>query len=152
MIGALFSYAGWSYTSYIAGEIKDPRRSMPISIVLGLGLVLVVYLATNLAYLKTLPFATLQHSTLVASDVMQRVIGPRGAGLIAAAVMISTFGAINAVTLIYPRIAFAMARDRMFFPALSRVHPRFKTPGNAIVVQGSDRRHRSRSRVDSSAS
>jgi APA family basic amino acid/polyamine antiporter len=136
MIGALFSYAGWSYTSYVAGEMKNPRRNIPLSIILGMGIVLVVYLAANLAYLKALPFGELQRSTLVASDVMQRVLGPRGAGLIAAAVMISTFGAINAVTLIYPRIAFAMARDGYFFHALSKVHPRFRTPGNAILVQG----------------
>jgi APA family basic amino acid/polyamine antiporter len=136
MIGALFSYSGWSYTSYVAGEMKNPRRNIPLSIILGMGIVLVVYLGVNVAYLKTLPFADLQRSTLVASDVMQRVLGPKGAGFVAAAVMVSTFGAVNAVTLIYPRIALAMARDGYFFRSLSMVHPRFRTPGNAILVQG----------------
>ena len=136
MIGALFSYAGWSYTSYVAGEIDNPRRNLPLSIIVGMVVVLAAYLTVNVAYMKVLPFAELQQSALVASDAMQRVIGPRSAGLIAAAVMVSTIGALNAVTLVYARIAFAMAGDGLFFRRLSKVHPRYRTPANAIVVQG----------------
>jgi APA family basic amino acid/polyamine antiporter len=136
MIGALFSYAGWSYTSYVAGEIENPRRNLPLSIILGMVIVLAIYLAVNVAYMKVLPFADLQQSALVASDAMQRVIGPRSAGLIAAAVMVSTIGALNAVTLAYARIAYAMANDGLFFRRLSTVHPRYQTPANAIIVQG----------------
>jgi APA family basic amino acid/polyamine antiporter len=136
MIGALFSYAGWSYTSYVAGEIDNPRRNLPLSIILGMVVVLAAYLAVNVAYMKVLPFAELQQSALVASDAMQRVIGPGSAGLIAAAVMVSTIGALNAVTLAYARIGFAMARDGLFFERLRRVHPRYHTPAEAIVVLG----------------
>jgi APA family basic amino acid/polyamine antiporter len=135
MIGALFSYAGWSYTSYIAGEIDNPRRNLPLSIILGMAVVMVVYLAVNVAYMKALPFATLESSSLVAADAMQHLFGPKSAGLVAAAVMISTIGALNAVTLAYARIGFAMAEDGYFFAGLSTVHPRYRTPGNAIVVQ-----------------
>jgi basic amino acid/polyamine antiporter, APA family len=136
MIGALFSYAGWSYTSYIAGEIDNPQRNLPLSIIFGMGVVIAVYLAVNVAYMKALPFATLESSSLVAADAMQHLFGAKSAGLVAAAVMISTIGALNAVTLAYARIGFAMADDGYFFGALSAVHPRYRTPANAIVVQG----------------
>ncbi len=134
MIGALFSYAGWSYTSYVAGEIDNPRRNLPLSILLGMAVVLAAYLGVNVAYMKVLPFRELQQSSLVASDAMRRVIGPGSAGLIAAAVMVSTVGALNAVTLAYARIGFAMARDGLFFERLRTVHPRYHTPADAIVV------------------
>ncbi len=136
MIGALFSYAGWSYTSYVAGEIDNPRRNLPLSIIVGMVVVLAAYLAVNVAYMKVLSFPELQQSALVASDAMQRVIGPGSAGLIAAAVMVSTIGALNAVTLAYARIGFAMASDGLFFERLRRVHPRYHTPADAIVVLG----------------
>jgi basic amino acid/polyamine antiporter, APA family len=136
MIGALFSYAGWSYTSYIAGEIDNPRRNLPLSIIIGMAVVMAVYLAVNVAYMKALPFGTLERSALVAADAVQHVFGPKSAGLVAAAVMISTIGALNAVTLAYARIGFAMAEDGYFFAKLSAVQPRYRTPGNAIIVQG----------------
>jgi len=136
MVAALFAYAGWSYTSYVAGEIRDPQRTVPRSILIGMAVVLVIYLSVNVAFLYVLPFKRLATSSLVAADATRQALGPAGGGLIAAGVMISTFGAINAVTLIYPRLGFAMARDGYFFAALGRVHPRFHTPGNAILVQG----------------
>lgn len=135
MIGALFSYAGWSYTSYIAGEIDNPRRNLPLSIIVGMAVVMAAYLAVNIAYMKALPFAALESSALVAADAMQHLFGPKSAGLIAAAVMISTIGALNAVTLAYARIGFAMAEDGYFFAKLSAVQPRYRTPGNAIIVE-----------------
>ena len=97
---------------------------------------LALYLAANAAYLYVLPYATLAASPLAASDAMVRVIGPSGAGAVAAMVMVSTFGAINGLVLTQPRIFYAMARDGLLFAALARVHPRFTTPHVALVAFG----------------
>ena len=135
MVPALFAFGGWSYSTYVAGEVRDPRRTLPLSIFAGMAIVIAVYLAVNLAYMYVLPFPQFTRSAAVATEMMQEVAGNRGAALVAAAVMISTFGALNAVILVYARIAFAMAQDGLFFRALQRVHPRYRTPANAIVAQ-----------------
>jgi APA family basic amino acid/polyamine antiporter len=136
MIPTLFAYNGWTFSTYVAGEIRDPARNLPRSIILGLGVVLVVYLAANVAYIAVLPFDELQRSTLVASDAMQRAVGPWGAGFAAAAVVISTFGGLNAGILAYPRIGFALAQDGLFFKGLERVSERSRVPARAILLQG----------------
>jgi APA family basic amino acid/polyamine antiporter len=136
MIPTLFAYNGWTFSTYVAGEIRDPARNLPRSIILGLGTVLVVYLAANVAYIAVLPFDELRGSTLVASDAMQRAVGPWGAGFVAAAVVVSTFGALNAGILAYPRIGFALARDGLFFKGLERVSERSRVPARTILLQG----------------
>jgi amino acid transporter len=137
MIATLFAYEGWSYSTYVAGEIKNPRRNVPRSIILGMATVLLVYLVVNLAYMYALPFHQLMSSTLVATDTMTAIRGPRGAAFVAAAVIVSTFGTINAQLLSFPRAFYAMAQDGMFFGFARRIHPRFKTPSTAILLQGS---------------
>jgi basic amino acid/polyamine antiporter, APA family len=136
LIPTLVAYGGWSYSATIAGEIHNPQRNVPRSIVAGLAVVLVVYLMVNVAYLYVLPFSVVQQSNHVASDMMHVVLGPTAGGVIAIGVMVSAIGALNALILSYARIAFAAARDGVFFPALARVHPRHRTPGNAVLVQG----------------
>jgi APA family basic amino acid/polyamine antiporter len=136
IIPASFAYSGWTFTSYVAGEIKDPGRGLPRGIILGMGTVIVIYLGVNLAYQYVLPFDQLANSTLVASDAMKTVMGDRAAGFVAAAVMISTLGALNAAVLTFPRMGYALAMDGLFFKGLERVHPTFRTPATAIVVQG----------------
>lgn len=136
MMPALFAFGGWTYSTYVAGEMIDPQRNVPRSLIFGIGVVLAIYLAVNATYLWVLPFDRVRESSHVASDAMQAAIGPRGASLVAAAVVVSTLGALNAIILSYARIAYAMARDGLFFERLQRVHPRFRTPANAIVVQG----------------
>jgi APA family basic amino acid/polyamine antiporter len=136
LVPALFAYDGWTYTSYVAGEMVDPRRDIPRTIILGLAIVVAVYLAVNLAAVSVLPFPVLQQSVHVASDIVERAIGPVGGQLVAVAVLISSIGSLNAIVLIYPRIAFAMARDGLFFQRVSRVNPRYHSPGAALWVQG----------------
>jgi amino acid transporter len=136
IIPASFAYNGWTFTSYVAGEIRDPGRGLPKGIIVGMGTVIVVYLAVIVAYQYALPFDQLARSTVVASDAMRTVIGDRSAQFIAAAVMISTLGALNAAVLAFPRMGFALAQDGLFFAALGRVHPRWRTPAAAIGVQG----------------
>ena len=136
MIVALFAYNGWWYSTFVAGEVRSPARSIPISILTGMGIVLVVYAAANVVYLSVLPFDVLQQAERPAADVLLALAGPRGAAFISAAVMVSAFGTLNAQLLSVPRIYFAMARDGLFFRWVERVHPRYRTPAAAIVAQG----------------
>jgi amino acid transporter len=135
MILGLFAYNGWWMSSFVAGEVREPQRTIPKSIFFGMAIVLCVYLLANAAYLYVLPFEDLQGSATVAADAMVRVTGPVGGSLVAAAVMISTFGTVNAQMLAYPRIYFALGEDNGVLRCLSSVHGRFRTPAVAIIVQ-----------------
>jgi APA family basic amino acid/polyamine antiporter len=101
-----------------------------------MAIVLVVYALANYVYLSVLPFEVLQRSALPATEVMLVAVGPAGAAFIAAAVMLSAFGTLNAQLLSVPRIYYAMARDGLFFRWVERVHPRYRTPAGAIIAQG----------------
>lgn len=136
LMPALFTYGGWSYSTYVSGEIKNPERNVPRSIFIGLAVVIAVYLLANVTYMYVLPFDVLAASTRVASDSMEAAVGQIGALFLAAAVMVSTFGATNAVILIYARIGYAMSRAESALEPLGRVHKRFKSPFVALIVQG----------------
>jgi APA family basic amino acid/polyamine antiporter len=136
LIAAVFAYNGWSYSSYVGGEARAPERNLPLSVLLGIAIVLVVYLLVNVALLAVLPFDELRSTSRPAAAAMEAVLGPVGGGMTAVAVMISTFGAANAVMLSCSRTYYAMSRDRLFFRRLAEVHPRYRTPANAILVQG----------------
>ena len=136
IIPASFAYSGWTFTSYVGGEFRDPGRVIPRGIILGMAAVIVIYLAVNVAYQYVLPFDRLAGSTVVASDAMAVVLGSRAGHFVAAAVMLSTLGALNAAVLAFPRMGYALAKDGLFFRGLERVHPRFQTPAAAIVIQG----------------
>lgn len=136
MIVALFAYNGWWYSTFVAEEVRQPQRNVPLSIFLGMGVVLAVYFLANLVYLFVVPFEQLQGSAVPAADAMQILIGPAGAGLISLAVMLSAFGTVNAQMLSVPRIYFAMARKGYFFQWIRWIHPRYRTPAAAILAQG----------------
>ena len=135
MVGALWSYGGWQHASYAAGEARDPRRTIPFAMVTGAIVVVIVYVLANLSYMLMLPVDAIGDSARLASDAMQKVMGPAGAGVIAAAIFVSTFGTTGIYTLTAPRIYFAMARDGLFFRRVAAVHPRYRTPALAIMVQ-----------------
>ncbi len=135
LIGILFAYDGWAASTSLSGEVRDPGRSLPRALIGGMAAVVTVYLLVNVAYLYALPIATMAASPLVAADAATQVIGG-GAALIAALVVLSTFGALNAIVMSDPRVFFAMANDRLFFRGLSAVHPRFLTPHRSIVFTG----------------
>ena len=134
MIGTLFSYNGWYNTNNVAGEVKDPRRTLPLAIIMGLGLCIFVYLAVNWAYLYVMNIDEIATSERIAADVAERLIGPTGGALISLAVMISTFGTINAGMVYIPRITYGMAKEGLFFKQFTYVHPRYRTPSRTIVL------------------
>ena len=136
MISTLFAYDGWQFVSLMAGEINDPKRNLPRSIIIGVIIVIAIYVSANLAYIFVLGQARIANSPRVAADTMSTMVGPIGATAISFAILCSTFGALSANMLAGPRVFFAMARDGLFFPQLARVHPRYETPATAIWTLG----------------
>jgi basic amino acid/polyamine antiporter, APA family len=135
MVAALWAYDGWNNTTYMAAEVENPRRNIPIALAVGSVIALGLYLAVNAAYAYALPLPRIAGSRLVAADAVRTFLGPAGGGLISAAVMVSAFGTVNAMILSGPRVTYAMSRDRLFFASLGDVHPRFRTPHIATAVQ-----------------
>ena len=136
LVASLWAYKGWEAVSFSAGEVKDAPRVLPIGLLGGTLLILVLYLATNLAYLYVYPTPEIAKSSRIASDAMNVAIGPIGAGFIALMILFSIFGAANGNILTAPRVFYAMARDGLFFSRLSRVHEKFLTPHVSIVAMG----------------
>jgi len=134
LVPILFTYGGWQQTNFIAEEIIEPERNLPRALVLGVSAVVAVYLLANLAYLRALGPAGLAASTAPAADVARGLLGPIGATLISAGIAASTFGFLNLVLLVTPRVFQAMAADGVFFPRLARLHPVYRTPTAAILV------------------
>ena len=133
--GAFWAYDGWNKVPYIAGEIQNPQRNLPRALFWGMSAVTVIYLLMNMAYLYVLPVDEMMKSRLVAADVAERCFSG-GGKWIAAAVMLSTFGAANAIILATARVFFSMARHDAFPRSLGIIHPRFSTPARSLVVQG----------------
>ncbi|UCH63340.1 MAG: amino acid permease [Fidelibacterota bacterium] len=129
-----FTYIGWDRVGYAAGEMKNPRRVIPLSMFIGIATLILVYALINVIYHRTLGMEGMRASTIVASDVAASLIGPLGAGSIALLVMISATGSINGTMMTATRAYYAMARDGLFFKWLSFVHPKFRTPSRAILA------------------
>ena len=134
LVSVLWAFDGWADLSFVAGEVKEPRRTLPRAIIIGTVAVIVIYLLANLAYMAVLPVEEIRHSRLVAADVAQRLIGLPGVILVALTVMLSTFGTLNGTLLTSPRIFFAMADDGLFFRKVAAVHPRYGTPYVSILL------------------
>ncbi len=134
LIGVLWSYGGWQHASFVAGEARDARRNIPRAMIFGSIVVTAVYLLTNLAYLFLLPVGQIASSQSIAADAVSTLL-PFGGALIAVLIAISTFGTLGIYTLSAPRIYYAMSKDGLFFKKLAWVHPKFRTPIYAILVQ-----------------
>ncbi|HEY8492597.1 MAG TPA: APC family permease [Myxococcota bacterium] len=132
----LFSYLGWNATVYVASEIREPRRNLPLSLFLGLAVCIAVYLAVNVAYLYALPIAEIRGLENVGQTAAQVLFGETGGRAVALFVVVSILGTLNATVLVGPRIAYAMALDGRFFAGVDRVHVAHHTPHVAIVLQG----------------
>jgi APA family basic amino acid/polyamine antiporter len=130
----LFSHTGWERIGYSAGEMKNPKRVIPLSLIVGISIVVGLYALTNMTYHRTLGIEGMRESTVVASDVLTILIGPLGASLIALLVIISASGSINGTMMTAPRVYYAMAKDGLFFKWLNHVHPKFRTPSRAIAA------------------
>jgi len=136
LVPVIFAYGGWQTSTFIAGEIKEPRKNLPRGLILGVSGVVLLYLAANAVYTSVLGTAGLAASTAPASDVMRNALGDFGARLIAGGIAISTAGFLSQSMLTAPRVYFAMAKDGVFFREVSLVHPRTRVPIVAIALQG----------------
>lgn len=136
MMLTIFSYSGWYFITHVAGELREPARNLPRAILGSMAVVLCLYLAINAAYLYVLPFDTLKASDRVAADAVHAVFGPVGATIMSVLVFVSGIGGTNAQLLNYPRVAFSLAQDGLFFERLARIHPTRRTPATAILVFG----------------
>lgn len=134
LISVLWAYDGFADLSFAAGEVTNPQRTLPRAIVGGTLAIIGIYLAANVAYLYVNPVEKVASSPLIAADTMQVLFGQAGVAFVSIVVTISTLGALIAIMLSAPRIFFAMADDRLFFPAMARVHPRYGTPYVAIAL------------------
>jgi len=135
LMPALFSYGGWQNLNFVAGEVKDPSRTMPLAIISAVSLVVTIYVLSNVVYVKALPLEAISRSTKLASDAFEAMVGPWGAKFIAAAILVSTFGITNVFVLTGARVYQAMARSGSFLPVAARLHPRTGTPHVAIFLQ-----------------
>jgi APA family basic amino acid/polyamine antiporter len=137
MIGPLFSQSAWNNVTFTGGEVRDPGRTLPLALILGVSAVVVLYLLANVAYIVTLNLGEIQHAPQdrVGTALMEAVLGPRGGALMAAAILISTFGCVNGLVLAGARVYYAMAQDRLFFRTIATTN-RQHVPAAALVAQG----------------
>jgi APA family basic amino acid/polyamine antiporter len=134
MLGVLWAYEGWQFVTYNAGEVLNPKRNLPLGLVIGASALIGIYLIANFAYLAALGPNGVANSNRVAATAVSTVVGPGAAKLIAIIILISIFSASNGIMLTSPRVYYAMARDGLFFRRLAEVHPRFKTPAFAVIA------------------
>ncbi|HKD82160.1 MAG TPA: amino acid permease [Candidatus Angelobacter sp.] len=135
LVAALWAYDGWNDLNMVSGEIKDPGRTIPIALIGGVALVAFLYMGMNAAVQYVLPAATIAGAKVPASLATQAAIGSLGAALVSAGMAFSMFVTMNGTIMSGGRVPFAVARDGYFFKALAEVHPRFHTPGLALMVQ-----------------
>jgi APA family basic amino acid/polyamine antiporter len=136
LAGAFWGYDGWNNITFVAGEIKDPQTNIPKSLLAGIVVCIVIYGLITLAYLFVLPIDQVASSKLVAAEAAEVVFGSMGGAMIALIVIISTFGTTNGNVLATARVSFAMAQEKNFFHWVGKVHPKFNTPGNALLLHG----------------
>ncbi|HEY0368411.1 MAG TPA: amino acid permease [Chthoniobacterales bacterium] len=136
MTPIIFAYGGWQTTSFLAGEVRDPRKTLPRGLILGVLGVIAVYTSINFAYLRALGPDGLANTSTPASSVMALLFGTRGAQFIAAGIAFSAFGFLAQSMLTAPRVYFAMAEDGVFFRSVAWVHPTTRVPVVAIALQG----------------
>ena len=136
MVPVLFAFGGWQTASFVAGEIREPRKNLPRALVIGVTGVVVLYLAVNFVCLRVLGVSGLAATSTPASDVMRFALGETGARAIAAGIAISTLGFLSQGMLTAPRVYFAMAKDGLFFKSVGRLHPKTQVPVIAIALQG----------------
>ena len=147
-VGSLFSADAWNNVTFTAGEVKNPHRNLPLSLAMGTGFVIALYIGCNFIYLNVLPLDGVAHGATilergikyatedrVATAVLTQMFGALGGFLMAAAIMISGFGCNNGLILSGARVYYAMAKDGLFFRKVAKLHPRYKTPAVSLMVQ-----------------
>ena len=136
LIGVSFAYLGWDAATYMAGECRDPQRTLPRALATGTLVVTAAYLLFNIALLRIVPVARMPGLPNVSQEAATVTFGPAGNAILSVAIVLCILGAMNATIMVGPRVLFAMAEDGVFFPRLARVHPRFRVPTAALVAQG----------------
>lgn len=136
MMFVMFSYSGWNASAYIAGEVKRPRKTLPLSLVGGTLIVIILYIAINLFIFHAVPYSVLQGTVTVVEEASVRAFGDWMGNLMGLLIGLALLSSMSAFILIGPRVYYAMARDRLFFSFASRVHPKTRVPGRSILIQG----------------
>src|ERR1700694_3111358 len=136
LAAALWAYDGWEDLNLVGSEVENPQKNFPRALVGGVGFVAVIYLLFSAACLKVLPFESVAASRHIASGVVEHIAGPTAAAWITLAMAISALGSMNSSVLSGARVGYAMARDGIFFKTADGIHPRFRTPGRALIFQG----------------
>ncbi len=136
LIASLLAYDGWVQLSFVAGEIKNPKRNVLLALALGSLVVMAVYMLANIAYLRVLSIPDIAASEHVGATVAEKTLGSAGGTLVSVIILMSIIGTLNGCFLTSPRVYFAQARDGLFFKQFAEVHPQYQTPGFAIVAQG----------------
>ena len=135
LVAVSWAFDGWNNVNFVAGEIRNPKKNLPRALILGTLAITLLYFLMNVVYLYALPFNEIQGTVRIAERSANALFGSSATILVTVAVLISVFGALNGSILAGPRVYFAMAKDDSFFQKASRVHPRFKTPAYAILIQ-----------------
>ena len=135
MVAVLWTFDGWIFVTYVAGEVKNPGRNIPLSLILCMVIVVTVYLALNTVLVYVLGFDQMIGSELVMADAASKFIGGKGAAIVTIIILISLIGANNGFILTSARINYAMARDNRFFKQAAIIHPKFQSPANALIIQ-----------------
>jgi APA family basic amino acid/polyamine antiporter len=137
MMLVMFSYSGWNASSYIAGELKNPRKTLPVSMVAGTIIVIVLYLSLNVFVFNAMPYEQIKGTIAVVEAAAVYTFGDWMGNSLGMIISIALLSSLSAFIMIGPRVYYAMARDHLFFSFASQVHHRYKVPGHSIIIQGS---------------
>ncbi len=135
LVAVFWTFGGWEYVTAVAGEIKEPQRSLPTSLAIGTVTATALYILLNLVYLRAMPMEEMAGVVTIGETAANVLFGSLGGQLMVVAIIISVLGALNGAVLTGPRVYYAMAQDGLFFKRASEVHPRFQTPSKAIIYQ-----------------
>jgi APA family basic amino acid/polyamine antiporter len=135
LVGAFFSFGGWWDLSKLAGEVRDPERTLPRALVYGVTIITLVYILTSTVFVYLVPLEAVTSGEIFAAQAGEVLFGRIGGQVFSGIVIVAVLGSLAAIVMSAPRVYFAMARDRLFIPAAASIHPRFGTPARAIVVQ-----------------
>jgi APA family basic amino acid/polyamine antiporter len=135
LIAVFWAYDGWVYITWVAGEVKEPRRNVPRAMVLGIIVVAVVYLAMNMTYIYAMPLSEVAKHETIAAAAAQAMFSPRAANWLSVVIALACFGAMASCTLSGARVYYAMARDGVFFERMAQVHPKWRTPAFSLIGQ-----------------
>lgn len=135
LVGAFFSFGGWWDLSKVAGEVRDPERTLPRALVYGVTILTVVYILTSAAFIYLVPLEQVTSAETFAAQAGEVLFGRMGGQVLSGIVVVAVLGSLAAVVMSAPRVYFAMARDGLFIPAAASIHPRFQTPARAIAIQ-----------------